>query len=268
MRHIELPKTLETSVSWKYTLPGIDLTAGVSNRFTLSLIDNPDAAKNQDINASYYTLTIREICDIERIVGRLEDQPINKEDKKIVIDLELASRFKRGYYRLHFVFKDENKNPISVYEMYGVVDKHIDPTDDDYMTLESVRVQLGDLSISDNKLLESLEVGTGDIASGVERAIQQWNNRAPIISKYTGSNFPYPEILRCGTIYFILQSIWTQLERNRLGYQAEGMAVDLEKRADKFATLMQQYQTMWIGGMSQVKNEENINMFSGSYHYS
>lgn len=267
MPDIYIPKTLETKVNWKYTLPGVVLTAGVSNKFTLGFLENPDAAANQYIDASYYTLTIRELCDIDNIVGKLEDQPIPENSQKIAIDVELSEKFKRGYYRLHFILKDKDKKPIDVYEMYGVVDKHIDPKHDNYMTLESVRMQLGDLSIADNKLLESLEVGTGDIASGVERALQQWNNRAPIISKYTGSSFPYPEILRCGAIYFILQSLWTQLERNRMTYQSGGVNVDLEARADKFGQLMQQYQTLWVGGMGRVKEEENLKNFTGSLYY-
>ena len=267
MTKIELPKTLETAVRWKYTLPGVALTAGITNEFDISLIDNPDGAKNKPIEYSYYTLTVREICDIDKVILRLDDQEIPTDTVTCKISLPLPINFRRGYYRLHFVMKDKDKNPVDVYEMYCVVDKHIEPKSDNYMTLESVRVQLGDLSIADNKLLESLEVGTGDIASGVERAIQQWNNRAPIISMYTGSTFPYPEILRCGTIYFILQSIWTQLERNRMSYQSGQVVVDLEKRADKFGMLMQQYQQQWIGGMSQVKNEENLKNFTGTYYY-
>lgn len=267
MPDVEIPRTLETKVSWKYTLPGISLTAGIANKFTIGLLANPDAAPNKFINASYYTLTIRELCNMERVIGTLEDQPIEKDSTVINMNLELAERFKRGYYRLHFVLKDADKKPIDVYEMYGVVDKHINPKNDNYMTLESVRIQLGDLSIADNKLLESLEVGTGDIASGVERAIQQWNNRAPLTSTYTGSTFPYPEILRCGTIYFILQSIWTQLERNRMAYQSGGVQVDLEARADKFGQLMSQYQQMWIGGMGRIKAEEDMQDFTGSLYY-
>lgn len=267
MPDIEISKTLETKVNWKYTLPGVTLTAGIMNKFSIGIMDNPDAAHNKPIEYKYYTLTIREICDIDRILGRQEDVEIPEDSREINVELPIAERFRRGYYRLHLVMKDENKQPVDVLEIYCVVDKHIAPRDDNYMTLESVRVQLGDLSIGDNKLLESLEVGTGDIASGVERAIQQWNNRAPIISKYTGSTFPYPEILRCGTIYFILQSLWTQLERNRMNYASEGLQVDLEARADKYQALMTQYQQMWIGGMAQVKNEENLSDFVGTYWY-
>ena len=76
MTIINLPKTLETQVKWKYTLPGLSLTAGVLNKFTLGLIDNPDGAKNKDIEYKYSTLTIREICDIDRIVGRLDRKSV------------------------------------------------------------------------------------------------------------------------------------------------------------------------------------------------
>lgn len=267
MPNIQLHKTLETKVNWKYSLPGVALTAGVVNKFTLSLFDNPDAAPNQFIKAKYYTLSIREICKLDKVVSSIEDIEIPDKAQQLNLELDIDSKFKRGYYRMHLILKDADKKPLDVYEFYGVIDKQVAPTADQHMTLESIRVQLGDLSISDNKLLESLEVSTGDIASGVERAIQQWNNRAPFTSFYTGSNFPYPEVLRCGAIYFILQSLWTQLERNRMGYQSGGMTVDLEKRADAFAQLMQQYQTNWIGGMGRVKNEEDLMHFTGSYYY-
>ena len=267
MANIDLHKTLETQVSWKYAVPGVALIAGIPNTFTLNLKENPDAADKAIINAKYYTLTVREICRPDKVVGSIDDVEISDKSRELKVEIDLDPKFKRGYYRLHLVLKDADKKPIEVYELYGVVDKQVEPLSDNYMTLESVRIQLGDLSISDNKLLESLEVSTGDIASGVERAIQQWNNRAPFTSKYTGSTFPYPELLRCGTIYFILQSLWTQLERNRMNYQSGGVTVDLEKRADAFAQLMQQYQTSWIGGMGRVKNEEDLMSFTGSYYY-
>lgn len=267
MADIQLHKTLETKVNWKYTIPGISLTAGIVNTFTLDLKENPDAAEHNIIESCYYTISFRELCRPEKVVSIFEDIEIPKDSRTLKLELDMDSNFKRGYYRIHLVLKDKDKKPVDVYELYGVVDKQVEPKADNYMTLESVRIQLGDLAIADNKLLESLEVGTGDIASGVERAIQQWNNRAPFTSLYTGSTFPYPELLRCGTIYFILQSLWTQLERNRMNYQSGGLTVDLEKRADAFAQLMQQYQTSWIGGMGRVKNEEDLISFTGSYYY-
>lgn len=267
MADIHLHKTLETQVSWKYSIPGIALTAGIVNTFTLNLKENPDAADNAIINAKYYTITFRELCNVSQVVGENIDVTIPEDSRTLKLELDLDPKFKRGYYNIHIVLKDKDKKPVDVYELYGVVDKQVNPSTDNYMTLDSVRIQLGDLSLTDNKLLESLEVGTGDIASGVERAIQQWNNRAPFTSKYTGSSFPYPELLRCGTIYFILQSLWTQLERNRMSYQSGGLTVDLEKRADAFASLMQQYQALWVGGMSRVKGEEDLMNFTGSCYY-
>ena len=267
MSDIKLHKTLETNINWKFALPGVELVAGLVNNINLHLFENPDAAQNQFIKAKYYKLTIRELCKMEKVVSETDDVEIPDNSQMIVLELDMDPKFHRGYYRMHLVLKDEVKKPVEVYEFYGVVDKQVEPMRDNHLTLESVRTQLGDLAIADNKLLESLELGTGDIASGVERAIQQWNNRAPFTSFYTGSTFPYPEILRCGAIYFMLQSLWTQLERNRMAYNSGGLQVDLEKRADAFAQLMQQYQTLWIGGMSRVKSEEDLLDFTGSYIY-
>ena len=147
------------------------------------------------------------------------------------------------------------------------VDKAVDPKPDHYMTLDSVRMQFADICEDDNKLLESVEIGTGDIIEAVNRAIQQWNNRGPVLNNYTGASFPYPEVLRCGTIFMLMQSLWTFLERNRMTYQSGGVTVDLERRADAVKQLIAVYQRQWIDGMSQMKNEENLRGFQGLNYY-
>jgi hypothetical protein len=50
-------------------------------------------------------------------------------------------------------------------------------------------------------------------------------------------------------------------------YQAGGVSIDLEARADFFNSLKQEYEQKWRIGMSQIKVEENMNDFSSSLGY-
>ena len=50
-------------------------------------------------------------------------------------------------------------------------------------------------------------------------------------------------------------------------YQAEGIAVNLEKRLAYYNQLMMQYQTLWRSGMAQMKNEENVYGFINHLGY-
>ena len=264
---IELYRTFEGDTSWHQNIPGVVLTAGIVNRISFSLRNNPIAAPDQPFGASRVRITLRHIPDISNIMCKFDDVEIHEDDTVIALPLYIPVSVPRGYYKLHMVFLDKDEVPVDVLEVGTCINKSIEPRPDKHMTLESVRAQFRDLSADDNKLLDSLELSTGDIIDAVQRCIEQYNNRAPRIITYNGTTFPYPEILRTGVLYTVLQSIWTALERRRMTYQAGGVQVDLERRADAYGKLLQEYKSMWVGGISQAKNEENLLSFTGHITY-
>lgn len=264
---IELYKTFEGHTTWQQNIPGVALTAGIVNRIKFSLRNDPISAPNQPFNAATAEISIREIPDISKALCTFESISIEPDSTVLDAELLIPADMPRGYYRMHILLKDSDSTPIDVLELGACIDKSIQPMPDKYMTLESVRTQFRDLSADDNKLLDSLEVSTGDIIDAVHKCIEQYNNRSPRIITYSGRTFPYPEILRTGVLYTLLQSIWTALERRRMTYQAGGVQVDLERRADSYQRLMQEYKSMWTGGISQAKNEENMLTFTGHYNY-
>lgn len=264
-----IPQTLEQRVSWKTTLDALVATAGMSNSFILQFTDVLTDATPGAINASYYKFFIRPFVREDlSILSSSDFVEIPEGSNNLELSIAIPGKMKRGYYLLQIVMYDADKNPVNSYSTYICVDKAIAPLrDNPYMTLESVRSEFGDISFEDNRLLDSQEVGTWDICDAVHRAIQQWNNTAPRLTQYSGETFPYPEILRAGVIYMMLKSIWTLLERNRMTYAAGNTTVDLEKRADAYRALLQEYKTRWSGGMSQAKNEENIMAFDQNLGY-
>ena len=269
MQNVVIPLSLEQRVSWKTTLDAIVLTAGMTNNFTIQLRDVVSDVTPGVISASYYRFYIRTFLhEDEFVLSSADDVAIPTEAKELVFSLKIPHKVKRGYYSFQLILEDADKEPIGSYETYAVVNSAIQPLHDNpYMSLESVRAQFADISFEDNKLLDSQEVGTWDICDAVHRAIQQWNNTGPRLTPYSGETFPYPEILRRGTIYMLIQSIWTMLERNRMQYAAGNAQVDLERRADAYAKLMATYKAEWSGGMNQAKNQENIEAFNRSVCY-
>lgn len=264
---IELYRTFEGNTDWQQNIPGVVLTSGIVNRVSFSVRNNPISAPDQPFNASKVKVTLRHIPTIANIMCVFDVFDINETDTVITLPLHIPASVPRGYYKLHLLFMNADNNPVDVLEVGACIDKAIEPIPDHHMTLESVRTQFRDLSAADNALLDSLEVSTGDIIDAVQRCIEQYNNRAPRIVTYNGTTFPYPEILRTGVLYTMLQSIWTALERRRMTYQSGGVQVDLERRADAYSKLMQEYKSMWIGGISQAKNEENLLSFTGHVTY-
>lgn len=266
MTPVEVYKSLETPVQWRKAVPGFVLTSGMVNTVDITLLDTPESGPTEPELGMLYP-TLRAIPDISNIFITFDPAEIIKGSDIIRLALDIPEKFPRGYYKLHLVHRNVNNKPVGVYEVFVAIDKAVTPIPDNYMTVSSIRTQFADVCGFDNRLLESLEIGVGDIGAAVQQCLEQWDSVAPRISKYSGHNFKYTELLRNGVLYSLLQALVTFLGRNRMQYQAGGVSIDLEARADFFNTLKQEYEAKWRSGMAQIKAEENMNAFNGSYGY-
>lgn len=267
MDSITLFKNRETPVRWKSFIPGFVLTSGIDNEVEIRIQDNPEVGECVAIPAGTLIITLRRMGDISAVVKRFDPVIILGNQSSVPVVISLPDNFSRGYYRLHVVHKNDVGKSLGVYDAWVAVDQAVDPRPDNHMEVNSVRSQFSDLCGNDNKMLDGLEIGVGDIAEAVERCLQQWIATAPRTSKYYGDSFPYPELLRNGVLSMLLQSICTLLDRNRLVYQAEGVAVDIEKRTEYYKQLRAEYNALWRSGMMQMKNEENVNAFDNHIAY-
>lgn len=263
---IEVYKSLETPVQWRKAVPGFLLTSGLVNTVDIALMETPDAAHTQPEVGMIYP-TLRAIPDISETFITFDPSKIELGADAVRLQLYIPESFPRGYYKIHMVHRDTEDRAIGVYEVFAAIDKAVVPRSDNYMTVASIRTQFADICGFDNKLLESLEIGVGDIGAAVKHCLEQWDSVAPRISKYSGHNFKYTELLRNGVLYSLLQSLVTFLGRNRMQYQAGGVSIDLEARADFFGALKQEYEQKWRMGMAQIKAEENMNDFRISLGY-
>ena len=267
MADVIICKTRETPVRWKADIPGYILTAGINNTFTLRLQNKTNTGYEVPMASGKLYITLRRIPSIHEKVIDFGYINVPEDSTEVEASLFIPESFKRGYYRLHIIHELEGGVKDGVYNAWVVVDQTTDPRPDNHMEITSIRAQFADICGEDNKMLDGLEIGVGDIGEAVERCLQQWEATAPRTSKYTGDNFPYAELLRNGVLYMILQSICTLLDRNVLQYQAEGVSINTEARSAFYKALKQEYSALWRAGMMQMKNEENVNCFIGNLYY-
>ena len=267
MHELVVYETLETPVRWRSAVPGYMLTAGTDNDIRLRVQHCPGTAECVDIEPGSLLITMRRMLDLPCIAVKFPEVKIPVGADYVDVKLPLSKTFRRGYYRLHIVHRNSEGKDVAVYNAYVVVDSSTEPQRDNHLEVNSVRTQFADLCEDDNKMLDGLEIGVGDIAEAVERCLQQWNDTAPRVSTYYGDNFPWPETLRNGVLAMLLQSVCTLMDRNRMTYQAEGVSVDLEARSDRYKAMRQEYSMLWRAGMMQIKNEENVNAFNNHLAY-
>lgn len=262
-----LYETLETPVRWKSVLPGYILTAGMTNDMKLRVQHDPLSGDGVPIQGGSLHITMRRMGDLSKVILALPEIPVTDNATTVDVAVKVPSAIPRGYYRLHIIHNNLEGECLAVYSAWVIVDRAVDPKRDRHLEVNSVRSQFADMCAEDNKLLDGLEIGCGDIAEAVERCLQQWNGTAPRTSEYYGDNFPYTELLRNGVMSMMLQSVCTLLDRNMQTYQAEGVSVNLEARSQHYKALRQEYLTLWRSGMMQTKNEENVQCFDGGLVY-
>lgn len=262
--------TLERQTTWKQGFPAQVLTAGMLNSFTLRFAEYPGAATRLTLppEAKFCMLTIRDIPMISKVRIKVDPIEIQEGATEIAVSFPVSDKFYRGYYRMQVVLADADGNPVKLYDDgYAVVDKAVNPRPDTHVDLNSIRAEMADIKEEDNKLLDSLEVSTGDIAAAVHRCLEQWNTRAPRTSTYVGWNFPYTDVLRSGVVAALYRSLVAFLSRNKMLYQSGDVSIDLEARMQSYQQLEAMWTQRWIGGMAQRKNEEDMFGFTGYQSY-
>ena len=260
-------RSTETPVRWRTALPGYALVGGMENVLNLRLQNTTESADNVPMTPGKIRITLRNLPGGSDLVKDFGTFLIHENDVEIPVTLDIDTSIPRGYYRLHIVHYNKQDKAIGVYRIGVAVDSLIEPVDDNYPEIQSIRSQLADLCGDDNKMLDGLEFSVGDIVDAADRCLQQWDSTAPRVSTYTGANFPYAELLRNGIIMMLLQSICNLLGRNAMTYQAEGVSINLEARQQYYLQIMAQYQSLWRSGMAQMKNEENAYAFINHLGY-
>ncbi len=113
------------------------------------------------------------------------------------------------------------------------------------LLLPEIRLALLDVDSQNDgapfsNLLDDTEFTDLDLVYAQRRVVQMWNETPPPISQYTTQNFPYRYYwLECTVGHLLLASA-NRYRRNRLAYQAGGIAIDDQSKADEYQRIGQE----------------------------
>lgn len=95
--------------------------------------------------------------------------------------------------------------------------------------INMVRGELRDYAAL-NRLSAGPEHSDRSIGRALIRAAGYWNETTPVSSTYSVANFPYPNLLIEGAIYYLLKSLGYLEERNRLSWSDGQVSMSLSDR--------------------------------------
>lgn len=131
------------------------------------------------------------------------------------------------------------------------------------LTVESVKVFLNDFP-EVNKLIKKDLFSPDRIRLAMKFVVDEWNEKPPILSKYTVETFPYNLTLLYGVASWLFAGEATAEARNHLVYQSGGLAVNDSENASTYTTFSNFFSAKFKDLMEMQKKEENINLCWGT----
>lgn len=139
----------------------------------------------------------------------------------------------------------------------------LDGSDRGPLLIPEVRLAMLDLGGQDNgapfsNLLDDTEFTDVDIIFAQRRVVQLWNETPPPVGSYTPQNFPYRYHWLEATVGHLLLMSAQRYSRNRLAYQAGGIAIDDQSKANEYAQMGQEKIDRFLHWMRNEKARINI----------
>jgi len=131
------------------------------------------------------------------------------------------------------------------------------------ITLPEVRLALLDLdNLTDgapfSNLLDDVEFTDTEIIFAIRRVVDMWNETPPPVCYYSPTNFPYRYWWLEGTCAHLLLMGAARYRRNRLAYQAGGISIDDQSKANEYEQNGQQRMAAFREWMQTEKYRINM----------
>lgn len=133
------------------------------------------------------------------------------------------------------------------------------PRDWQPITIMDVRTVLYDTSAQMNQLLDDLQFSDIVIANGIQRAIDDWNEMPPALSRrLTAAQFPYKSNLCSGAAGHVLQMAAIRYNRNQMRHSNAGLTIDDNDKGGAYLQLAQSMLTEWKSWIQTKKSQLNM----------
>jgi len=126
-------------------------------------------------------------------------------------------------------------------------------------TVLDVRMALCDTSPACNELLDDLEFSDVMILNAIERAIDEWEETPPRLSRhFDATTFPFREHLIKGAVGYLIEAIMYKYMRNRMQYSASGLTFDKNDKGQVYLQLAGMARHEWKAFVAAMKTSMNM----------
>lgn len=137
------------------------------------------------------------------------------------------------------------------------------------ITIPEVRLALMDVNNGSDgwpfsNLLSDVEFQDTDIAFCIRRVVDMWNETPPQVTMYETGSFPYRYWWTQATMGLLLQMAARRYSRNRLSYQAGGVAIDDQSKAAEYLQMAEAILTEYKQFMHTEKVRINMEFCWGT----
>ena len=133
------------------------------------------------------------------------------------------------------------------------------------LTIAQVRMEVYDTSGKQNELLDDLQFSDIVIARCMDRAVQDWNEMPPEISKeFSVSNFPFKSNLCTGASGYLFRMASYRYTRNQMRHSNGGLTYDDNDKGPMYAQLAQKALQEWKNWVQVKKSQLNMLECMGS----
>lgn len=133
------------------------------------------------------------------------------------------------------------------------------------LTIGQVRMALYDTSPQMNTLLDDLQFSDIVIARCIQRAVDDWNEMPPMLSRrLTVSEFPYRSNLCNGAVAHVLNMAALRYNRNQMRHSNAGLTIDDNDKGMSYMQIASNFMQDWRGWVQTKKNQLNMLQCMGS----
>lgn len=134
------------------------------------------------------------------------------------------------------------------------------------LTIGEIRMLVRDRAPGDNNLLDQVEFEDSQIAAAIRWPIDEWNSKfGDFGATYSYNMFPYRWPWAQATVSELFKIAANGYQRNSLAYQAGGMTVSNQERAEEYRRSAAMYRQEWQLFMSRTRTQMSWDASMGSF---
>lgn len=194
---------------------------------------------------------------VARSEGNILTYDLDRNEAVVPIDTNIADS--PGIYVLYVGIIDNEQNIIfsKEYFIYNEPSAWGTSSQCALPSIDEVKLNLRDSDIVENELLGHYQFGVEEICFAALRVVEFWNSLPPV-TKMPTTAFPYGNILRTGINVFLFEILLEWFRKNRLTYNAGGVAVDDLNKLNEYSAALQMALQQFQSLAQRTKASENI----------